>query len=276
MFRDFRKGSGVTLTGLPFFDNFGDNYTVVAWASGFEQAGFTPVRIKPNTTTVVDLMLLGSKADFSFSQAKWDVLTQAKPPFLKLLTAGTDTDAAARDRYTTLMEDKPAVLACFFNLVTAMAQIHLPASTPLDYMRELIWDDTFAQDRFFAYADAQLVDQVKRAADQGAFAPEVGSALFHPGATSSFKQIQFGEADVQLTFHEDDRKTIGGVDCVKVEPDTLCWKCLGTRSPAHSPTPGKSMCFAGLREGGRACPNSIRHTVSFEPKTRCGVCLICA
>jgi hypothetical protein len=128
------------------------------------------------------------------------------------------------------MEDKPAVLACFFNLVRAMSQIHLPASTPLDYMRELIWDDTFAQDRFFAYADAQLVDQVKRAADQGEFAPEVGSAIFHPGATSSFKQIQFGEANVQLTFHEDDRKTIGGVDCVKVEPDIDYFKDLGAHA----------------------------------------------
>src|SRR5260370_13100244 len=101
VFRDFRKGSGVTLTGLPFFDNFGDNYTVVAWASGFEQAGFTPVRIKPTTTTVVDLMLLGSNTDFSFSQAKWDVLTQAKPPFLKLLTAGYDHGTDARGRHRT-------------------------------------------------------------------------------------------------------------------------------------------------------------------------------
>ena len=34
------------------------------------------------------------------------------------------------------------------------------------------------------------------------FAPEVGPGLFHPGATSSFKQLQFGEANIQVTFHE--------------------------------------------------------------------------
>ena len=51
------------------------------------------------------------------------------------------------------------------------------------------------------------------------FAPEPGTSLFHPGATRSYKQIEFGEANVQLTFHENDTNTIDGVDCVMVEPD---------------------------------------------------------
>src|SRR5574337_1278721 len=37
--------------------------------------------------------------------------------------------------------------------------------------------------------------------------------------TSSYKQIQFGEANVQLTFHEGETQSIDGVDCVGVEPD---------------------------------------------------------
>lgn len=53
------------------------------------------------------------------------------------------------------------------------------------------------------------------------------------GATSSWKQIQFGEANVQLTFHENDTATIDGVPCVMIEPEmttiripllTFCWK----------------------------------------------------
>ena len=76
-----------------------------------------------------------------------------------------------------------------------------------------------AQDRFFGYADKSLVDQVRRAAIDGEFAPEPNPGLFHPDATSSFKQIQFGEANVQLTFHEKDTQTIDGVECIKVEPD---------------------------------------------------------
>ena len=58
------------------------------------------------------------------------------------------------------------------------------------------------------------------------FVPEPGTAAFHPGATRSYKQIQFGEANVQLTFHEDDLRTIGGVECIKVEPDIDYFKDL--------------------------------------------------
>jgi hypothetical protein len=60
---------------------------------------------------------------------------------------------------------------------------------------------------------------VKQAAEHGMFAPEIGSGFFHPGATSSYKQTQFGEAIVRLTFHEGDVKTIGTTECSLVEPD---------------------------------------------------------
>jgi hypothetical protein len=40
--------------------------------------------------------------------------------------------------------------------------------------------------------------------------------MFHKGATCSFKQVQFGEANIQLTFHENDPAPDG---CVSVEPD---------------------------------------------------------
>jgi hypothetical protein len=87
-----------------------------------------------------------------------------------------------------------------------------------------------APDRFFGYADAKLVDQVKLAAQQKTFTQEPAADLaLHSGgshgpATSSFKQIQFGEANVQLTFHETNRLVIDGVDCVCVEPDIDYYK----------------------------------------------------
>ena len=50
----------------------------------------------------------------------------------------------------------------------------------------------------------------------------------HPGATSSYKQVQFGEANVQLTFHENDpRVVIDGKTCVLVEPDIDYYKDPG-------------------------------------------------
>ena len=42
--RDGHKASSITLEGLPFHDNFADNYTVLAWAKGYSQAGITPVK----------------------------------------------------------------------------------------------------------------------------------------------------------------------------------------------------------------------------------------
>jgi hypothetical protein len=64
----------------------------------------------------------------------------------------------------------------------------------------------------------------------GTFAPEPGFELFHKGATSSYKQIQFGEANVQITFHENDRKQIDAVDCVLVEPDIDYFKDLAAHA----------------------------------------------
>ena len=221
---------GTSITGLPFYDNFGDNYAVVASADGYEQAGFYPVTVNPVSPAVVDIMLLGKNADFNFRNAIWRRLTANYPAYAALLSAGAADDASAADRYSQLMENRPEVLACFFNLVTAMSQIQLPVRTPLDYIKELIWDSTMAQDRFFAWADPAVIDQVILATQHGLFAPEVGTAAFHPGATRSWKQIQFGEANVQLTFHENNKKTIDGLECVMIEPDIDYYKDLAAHA----------------------------------------------
>ena len=224
---DFYSSPSIFFEGLPFYNNFGDNYTVVVSAKDYIQAGFFPVKIAPNSVQRVDLMLLPKDGQFNFHDALWPNLKQTHPQFASLLAHGAAGDAAAQDRYSQLMENRPASLASFLNLATAMAAIHLPAGTPLDYIKEVIWDDTFAQDRFFGYADKTLIDQVKIATQQGEFAPEIDPWLFHPSATSSWKQIEFGEANVQLTFHEGDTKQIDGVDCVKIEPDIDYYKDLG-------------------------------------------------
>jgi hypothetical protein len=214
---------------VPFYDNLGDNYTVVAYADGYEQAGFSPLKCSPQTPQRLDLMLLKKGADFNFASARWDALAASHLQLSALLTHGVDP-ATARDRYGQLMEKRPAVLACLFNITTAMAAIHLPVGTPLDYFKELIWDDTMAQDRFYGWADPALYDQVKLAAAQGEFARELGFAAFHHGATDSYKQIQFGEANVQLTFHANDKKIIDGVPCIRMEPDIDYYKDLAAHA----------------------------------------------
>lgn len=229
VFRDYINKPSFKLSGLPFHNNFGDNYTVVAWAKGHVQAGFTPLKATPAMPAALDLMLLREDARFNFSEARWGALRK-NPRYATLLTAGSASLEAARERYMDLLENRAPALACFFNLVTAMAEIHLPSGSPLDYIREVTWDKTMTQDRFFAWANRDVVDQVIRASADGLFAPEPGTSVFHPGATRSYKQIQFGEANVQLTFHENDTRTIDGAECVKLEPDIDYYRDLAAHA----------------------------------------------
>lgn len=207
---------------VPFYDNFGDNYRVIVFSDGYHQAGYAPVKLSAQAPATLDLMLIPKNASLNFSQAAWDSI-KTKLPFL----ASDVDDATGRDRYSNVMEDKPKSLASLLNITTSMVQIPLPdGSTPLDYLKVMKWDDSFAQDRFFAYCDAKLIDQVRAAAKQGKFAEENDPGAFHPGATASWKQVQFDEANLQLTFHEGDNQTINGVNCVVVEPDIDYYKDL--------------------------------------------------
>jgi hypothetical protein len=218
VFVDDRKQSQISFK-LPFFDNFGDDYTVIVSSSGYRQAGFTPIKLSPAVSSRVDLMLIPTEAKFDFSVVSWDWM-KTNLPFV----ASGVTDSAGRSRFQDLLEQKPMTLATLLNITTAMKLINLPQGTPVDYIKQILWDDSFAQDRFFAYCDPALVDQVRTAAAQGEFAPEIGPAFFHPGATASWKQVQFGEANVQLTFHEKETAVINGLKCVVVEPDIDYYK----------------------------------------------------
>jgi hypothetical protein len=205
---------------VDFFNNFGDNYTVIASAKKHLQAGFHPVKVSPAAPQAVDIMLLPKKNRFNFDNASWAKLKKNLPKYSEILARSASSDSEAKGRYEEFMDKLPGSLAAFFNIATAVRDIILPVGHALDYFKEVIWEEkVMREDRFFAYADAALVDQVKQAARQGQFEPQFGLEINHPGATSSFKQRQFGEANVQFSFHENDRKTIDNLDCVKVELD---------------------------------------------------------
>jgi hypothetical protein len=212
---------------LPFFDNFGDDYTVVVWTEGYKQAGFSPVELSNSYLKTLDIMLISDTPGFSFVNARW-AAAKAAYPFI-----GSDVDDATGEaRYDNLLDQTEKTLACLLNLGEAMSQIPLSQGTPLHYIKQMRWEAPFApaQDRFFAWCDVELINQVKAAAAAGQFAAELNPGLFHPGATSSWKQIQFGEADVQLTFHENDMTVIDGVNCVTVEPDIDYYRDLAAHT----------------------------------------------
>jgi len=214
VFADFVEGPTIRVT-VPFQNGMRDTYTVLSSADGYLQAGFHPVKVSPSVLRPVFLMLLPKESRFDFSQAQWDVLRNTHPPLTQLFMQGATNEAHAQDRYEQKMEEQSSSIACMLNILTVMKDVDLPQLTPLDYLRELIWDDTMAEDRFFAWADRSLVEQVRLATMQGAFSQEPSPGLLHHGATTSYKQIQFGEANLQLTFHENDPAP-NGKDWVKV------------------------------------------------------------
>ena len=217
---------------LTIFDNFFDNYTVTLTANGWQDTGWMPVHIEAAKPVAVSLMLLPKDGHLNFSDVGWQALSSRRPRFVEILSAGINN---APDRYSALMEsDEGLVLGCLLNLLTAMSQITLAShKTPLDYYWQPIWDDSqfaMAQDRFFAYVDRQIVDDVTQTAKLGAFAEEKDPGVFHPGATLSYKQTQFDVTNVQLTFHQGNAKTIqtpaGPVECIVIEPDIDYYKDL--------------------------------------------------
>lgn len=217
------KGPVIQLD-LEFHDGPGDNYVVNVWAKGYRGTGDF-VKADPMVHAVLKLLMIPVPTKVMFRG--WDELKAKYPKAAGLLGLGVNGDAAAQQRYLDLEKSKPASLACFLNLTAAMNELVVGGQkTPLDYLKEIIWDNTFAQDRFFGYVDKALIPAVVAAAQDGEFAEEKDPGLLHPGATTSYKQTQYDYSNVQLTFHENppDRKVIGGVECVKFEPDMDLYK----------------------------------------------------
>ncbi len=216
---------GQVVLNVDFFDNFADNYTVLVSADGYRDAGFFPVKVSPQDPRVVSLMLAPKDPSVEFDP--WDVLVANYPKIAQFLSL-TPAATSAKDNYAASVEDHPKETACLLNLATAMSQLFLANGTPLDYFRGIEWT-TLAPDRFFGYVVPELVSEVKACVPR-VFAPEIDPSFFHGDATSSFKEIRFGEANVQLTFHENDKKTLNGEECVRVEPDIDYYKDLGAHA----------------------------------------------
>ncbi|HKW96711.1 MAG TPA: hypothetical protein VJN43_03210 [Bryobacteraceae bacterium] len=240
VFSNFVDGPNIALPGVPFFDNLGDLYRIVAHAKGYRDTGIYPVRIVSKKLVDADLMLLPENGGFHFDRPA--SIEGSHPQVFKLLGNGL-TDAQFQQNFSDAMERQPQPLGAVLNIATAMESIPLASGkSPLDFYWQLEWD-LLAPDRFWAWVDASLVEAVRQAAALHTFAEEANPEHFHPGipgrvdpATASWKEIRFDVANVQLTFHEANRKTIPvrdaagairNVDCVMAEPDIDYFKDLG-------------------------------------------------
>jgi hypothetical protein len=216
------KGPDINFN-VPLHDfDGGNNYSVVISAKGYLQSGFFPVTVAAGVHKSVALMLAPKNGKFNFASAQWTDVQANLPPLATALNTSVEGDAG--EFYSNACENSSAQIACLLNIATAMSQIFLQQKTALDYLKSIFISD-LRPDRFFALADPELLNQVSGAPNLFQKQPEADLGL-HSGdatygaATSSFKQIQFGEANVQLTFH-------GMQDgLIVVEPDIDYFKSL--------------------------------------------------
>jgi len=250
------KGPVVFVPGLTFHNSPDDWYTVIVHASGYQDGAIFPVRLQQGR--LVDAYVMLEPKDASFHLAPIDTV-KADSRLYPLLANGAPGDVATR--YHDTLEAQPMLMGALLNLGTAIRDIPLDdLSSPLDYYWEVMWD-ILMQDRFFAWVDARLADRIATLEKLHSFAPEADTAHWHPAipgkmqaATRSWKQTRFDVANVQLTFHELDKKRItkadgGGVDCVIVEPDIDYYKDL----LAH----GLFEVLPNLVTGGKTDPRTV-------------------
>ncbi len=221
LFRTFVNANTIRIPGLEVRDNLADRYTILVSAKDHSDAGFTPVVLKANSQQVVALMMMRREADFVFE----DFATIGALINLQTIQGGRTLEEAEPLYERLRQHDKPA-LACLLNIATALGQITLaPASgldqNPLQSLHAL--RSAPQRDRMFTWADVRFLEQVKDTArtrgDKTLSGFVSAPAGLHPGATVSFKQTDFGEGNVQLSFHEGEKDTVNGVECMVVEAD---------------------------------------------------------
>lgn len=215
--RAFVRGPRIPIS-TEFHDNLQDNHVVLASLKGHRDSGFMPVATRRDETTTVSLMLIPRAPEFEF--AGFRSLAGQHAALGQLLANSFDTEAPRR--LEELQGTRKRELACLLNIVEALAIVELPPQTGLrptlagyierlDFAPALDW---FRADRFFAWCHADIAPTMRGLPTLFQQAPR----MLHPGATDSFKQFGFGEANVQVTLHEHDKGRIGE-NLIKVEFD---------------------------------------------------------
>ena len=215
--RQFVDGPNVTIT-TDFHNGPRDAHVVLASLKGHRDAGFMPVFVKKDEPTPLSLMLVPRTPQFVFAPYA-DVRTgHGALDALFVRTVGNS--AAARYEELQAAASSPA-LACLLNIVEALAVLEVPNQkhpTLVDYIQRLELAPQFQwlrQDRFFAWVDADIEQALEQSTTLFRKAPKV----LHPGATSSYKQFGFGEANVQVTLHAQSAGHADGLNLIKAEFD---------------------------------------------------------
>jgi hypothetical protein len=210
-------------------------YVVMASASKHKDGGFGPFPLSAVPTEGVSLMLVERDAAIHFDGTSWATL-QEKDAALCGILGGSDRNKTGT-AYDAFLSQRPESLACLFNCTAAIVALGeaLPGKPALLELFHEVEIETYdghdrrglARDRFFGYSEpalrATLEAQLKGSGGTGLLS--AAPPGLHPGADTSYKEIRFGEANLQFTFATQPPhvKTINvkGVDvvCDSVEVD---------------------------------------------------------
>lgn len=179
---------------------------VLAHVKHYRDSGFSPVPLANGGETTLDLMLLARGGSFRFAQARWHKLKAEWRAFL-----------GPRAHYQETLETRPVALATMLNVLAASEALGV-----IPHFRSIEWN-TIRNDRFYCWMDEALVDFVTSHPER--FAPS--PAVSHPGATRTFKQTDFNEANLQFSLHENAKPPAGLEGTVRVECDMDYYKDKG-------------------------------------------------
>lgn len=233
-FSQFVRGSSIRITGLEVFDDGGDDCAVITSVKGCSDGAFFPVSLVESQESPVSLMLPPRNPAFNLSGATWENLRAAHQPVFNFL-AGGQPDVNV-DLYKSMLQDHQPEVACLLNITTAMACLPVqPEGGVLSCFKKILIQKLSAdssategmrQDRFFAWGDPRIIPYLRQNTEGAQAIFDVANADLHPGADLSFKEIRFGEANLQFTFHQAEKDETGN-GWVKVEMDMDYYKDEG-------------------------------------------------
>ena len=154
----FFNASDIRFDDLPFFDNLFDNYRVIVSADGYVDAGLFPVKVDGGEEMEIELMLVTKNGVYNFGRAKWDALASIDTKVPGILGADLASADTAAQRWSDKFEKDSPAAACLLNILTIMANGTIAGGQQLlGFLKQVIWDDSMAQDRFFGWADRSLI-----------------------------------------------------------------------------------------------------------------------
>lgn len=201
LYRDYQPAPEVSFS----FDK-ADTLRVLAYVKHFRDSGFAPVPLAKGSGATLDLMLLARGGSLNFAQARWPKL---KPEWRAFL--------GPRSEYEDTLEFRPVALATMLNVLAASESLGV-----LPHFRSVEWS-TIRNDRFYCWMDKSLVDLLTSDPKRFQRSPAAG----HPGATRTFKQTDFNEANIQFSLHENADLPAGLEGAVRVECDMDYYKDKG-------------------------------------------------